>query len=211
MCNLVKTYIDFLYRELGEEVVEQIMSIPPGLKILKNDSANLFDHPHVALWHKFLLDFFDPKLCGKPYAIIMPCSATKPYRVSATHRIVDLSIHRSGIDHFVQVYVLSEPMVLVPRELDIYYPFANYDYPTHELTHRFRERFIDILTYLLPRLKYHSKIIAVLPKHHLSILLESVKRSGEYLNLEIIEYGRKAFQAVKKAAVTMVHYVYNRL
>jgi len=33
----------------------------------------------------------------------------------------------------------------VPRELDIYYPFANYDYPPDELTEKDRGIFIELL------------------------------------------------------------------
>lgn len=202
---MVKTFIDFMYQELDRDTIEYIANIPPGLKVLRNSkNVNLFDHPHIILWHKFLLEYFDPYLCNKHYAIIMPCSSVKPYRISATHRILDSIISRNFAESQVQIYVLSEPMILVPRELDIYYPFANYDYPIDELTPKYREKFINILSLVLPKLKYHRKIVAVLPKHHLSILLESLKRADADLDIEIFEYGRKAFHSIKMAVMTIL-------
>lgn len=206
MCVLVKMYIDFVYQELGKESAEQLLSIPPGLKVLKNCSQNLFEHPHVKLWHRFLLDYFDPRYCGRKYSIILPCSSVKPYRMSATHRIVDSTLSKTGLSKDVQVYVLSEPMIVVPRELDIYYPFANYDYPVKELKPVYRDRFVELLSIIIPKLAYHSKIVAVLPKHHLSILLDSIERSGVNLNVDIIHYGRRAFQSVKLAVTTIHRY-----
>ncbi|MEM1645833.1 MAG: DUF5591 domain-containing protein [Ignisphaera sp.] len=207
MSAIVKMYIDYLYQELGKDLVEQIIEIPPGVKILKNGIKNLFEHPHVVLWHNFLLSYFDPKVCGKPYAIIMPCSSIKPYRLSPTHKILDSLLIKNGVTDYVQVYILSEPMILVPRELDIYYPFANYEYPVQELTPQYREKFIELLSAVLPKLKYHRKIVVVLPKHHLSVFWDSLERVGGESNVIIIEYGRKAFQSVKTAAVTVINYV----
>lgn len=207
LCTIVKMYIDYLYQELGKELADLILSIPPGVKILRNSTQNLFEHPHVVFWHNFLLNHFDPRVCGRPYAIIMPCSSTKPYRVSPTHVIIDSILFKNGVTDYIQVYVLSEPMILVPRELDIYYPFANYDYPVHELTPRYREKFVELLSMILPKLKYHRKIIAVLPKHHLSILLDSLKKVGEEFDLIVIEYGKRAFQSIKIAAITAISYV----
>lgn len=205
---LVKMYIDFLYSELEPDVVEEIMNIPPGLKILRNNTkSNLFDHPHIVLWHKFLLRYFNPEYSSKPYAILMPCTPIKPYRLSATHRIVDSTLYRLRLDHYTQIYVLSEPMVIVPRELDIYYPFANYEYPIYELSEEYRERFVSLLSIILPKLEYHKKIIAVLPKHHKAILLESFKKSKMNTNIEILDYGKKSFSSVRKAVDIVTKYI----
>jgi len=207
MCILVKMYIDYLYQELGRDIADEILSIAPGIRILRNGIENLFNHPHVKLWHKFLLKYFNPEVCGKKYALIMPCSSVKPYRVSATHRIAEAVLHKNGVADDVQWYILSEPMVLVPRDLDIYYPFANYDYPTYELTSTYRRLFVELLSQVLPKLRYHRKIIAVLPKHHKSILQESLSKSTVGLSIIFIDYSKKAFRSVKIAAEMVARYV----
>lgn len=207
MCKFVRTYIDFLYKELNENAVEWLTTIPPGLIVLRNSNVNLFEHPHVVIWHKFLLNYFDPSVCDKRYAIIMPCSSVKPYRLSATHRILDSTIYKNRLGDLIQIYVLSEPMILVPRELDIYYPFANYEYPVEELTPRYREKFIELLSCVLPKLRFYSKTIAVLPKHHLSILVESINRSSLDIDIDIINYGKKAFNSIKLAVLKILMHI----
>ncbi len=195
---LVNLYLNYLYRVLGDDIYRYIMDIPPGKIILKNASSlNLFDHIHIAIWHRFLIDVFNPSLIDKDYALILPCSGIKPYRASATHRLADAIIKKSNLDKYIQIYVLSEPMIIVPRELDIYYPFANYDYPPKELDKVYREKFIEILAKVLPKLSKHRKIVAVLPKHHKSILLESIKRCCHDINLDVVDYGEKAFKSIK--------------
>ena len=207
MCKLVKIYIDYLYNELGEDMANKLLSIPPGIKILRNDVENLFNHPHIKLWHRFLLKYFDPRLCERRYALIMPCSSVKPYRASATHRIAESVLRKNGVYEYVQVYILSEPMILVPRELDIYYPFANYDYPVHELTSTYRQLFVDLLSQVLPKLSYHREIVAVVPRHHESILRESLIKTSAKLDIIFINYGKKAFHSVKLAAEIIARYV----
>jgi len=73
---LVNLYLNYLYNVLGEETYRYIMDIPPGKIILKNTSSlNLFDHLHISIWHRFLIDVFNPNLIDKVYALILPCSS----------------------------------------------------------------------------------------------------------------------------------------
>ena len=202
MSRTVANYIDYLYRELDTKVVEKLMSVPPGTIILRSSvDGELFRHPHVVLWHKFLLEHFTPE--PKPLALILPCTSIKPYRLSPTHRIADSRLARLGLENTVSVYVISEPMVLVPRELDIYYPFANYDYPPKHLDPESREIFVEILSKVLRKLRVHRAIVAVLPQHHRSILLEALTRVDEKIAIDIVPYGRKAFNTISKAVDTL--------
>lgn len=195
---LAPLYLDYIYNTLGAELYKQVMEIPPGEIVLRNTpTLNLFNHPHVVLWHKFLLEIYSAKSIDGDYALILPCSSVKPYRISATHRLADAIIRRKGLDNDVQIYVLSEPMILVPRELDIYYPFANYDYPPRELEKRYRDRFIDILAKILPKLDRYRRIVAVLPKHHRTILLDAIAKCQKCIDLIMISYGKRAFESIK--------------
>ncbi len=198
MRSIVAEYIDFLYSELGAEEAEKLLAIPPGVVLLRNsEKCNLFDHPHVRLWHRFLVEYFEPE--PKPLAMILPCTQVKPYRLSPTHRIAEARLRKLGIAEKVGIYIVSEPMVLVPRELDIYYPFANYDYPPDQLSEPYRARFVEILSAVIPKLARHRHVVAVLPQHHRSILLEALQRSSAKLSIEVCEYGRLAFKSVARA------------
>lgn len=191
-----RLYIDYIYRNVDDPFT--FFNVEPGLVVLRNKEATtLFSHPHIRLWHRFLLEVFDSRVLGKSYALILPCSRVKPYRISRLHNQLEHLLDRYGLDNSIQRYIVSEPMVLVPRELDIYYPFANYDYPPEELTERDREIFIELLASTLPKLKNHRGILAVLPKHHKNILITALKLCNNCVEVEIYDYGRKAFRTIK--------------
>ena len=65
----------------------------------------------------------------KKVAVLLPCSARKPYHTSRSHRRFIEAI-RSG-PHFSLVHeiILTSPLGLVPRELETFYPAAQYDIP----------------------------------------------------------------------------------
>ncbi len=198
MSRIVAEYIDFLYSELGPEEAEKLLAAPPGVVLLRNSkNLNLFDHPHVRLWHRFLIERFEPE--PKPLALILPCTGVKPYRLSPTHCIAAARLRNLGIAEDVSVYIMSEPMILVPQELDIYYPFANYDYPPRELGTRERELFIELLSHVLTKLRRHRFIVATLPRHHASILLDTMNRLGSDPSIMLVPYGRKAFSSIARA------------
>ena len=195
--SIEKLFIDYIHSVLGPEIKE-LMYIKPGEIVLKNNRyCNLFEHKHVVYWHNFLINVFHSKYTSKNYALILPCSSVKPYRVSPIHRMIDKYLSVYGIQDMVQVYILSEPMILVPRELDIYYPFANYDYPPKELDPKYRDKFVDILSIVLEKLKNHKYILAFLPKHHKSILNDALKKCRYCVNIEFFDYGKKAFRQTR--------------
>ena len=194
MSTIELMYINYLYNELGKDEAEKILAIPPGTIVLRNSlHCDLFDHPHVRLWHKFLLNYFSP---FKPHALIMPCTSIKPYRLSPTHKIVITKLNKYQLTEYVAVYILSEPMVLVPQELDIYYPFANYEYPPRELNDSRKSLLIQLLSKILPKLRIHKYIVAILPRHHKYILINALNLIKEKPNILIIDYGRLPFKAV---------------
>jgi len=59
--------------------------------------------------------------------VLLPCSAKKPYSISPSHQkfISALGKHRK----YVHEVMLTSPMGVVPRELELTYPAAHYDTP----------------------------------------------------------------------------------
>jgi len=190
-----KEFIDFLYQALGEDA-NHVLEIPPGVIVLDAErNGELFDHPHVRLWHEFLLKRLE---VNKEWGLILPCTSIKPYRISATHRLAEARLAKYGLTDAVQVYVMSEPMVLVPRELDLYYPFANYNYPPNRLGSRGKKIFIELLHSALLRIvKFHRALVAVLPKHHMEIFMAAAR--GIDADIHFLRYGRLAFKCVSRA------------
>jgi archaeosine synthase len=65
----------------------------------------------------------------KKVLLLIPCSAEKPYFTSRSHRIFEevlLSVPNSCA---VQELIVTSPLGAVPRELEVFYPAAQYDIP----------------------------------------------------------------------------------
>ncbi|OPY26951.1 MAG: Archaeosine synthase [Methanocella sp. PtaU1.Bin125] len=57
--------------------------------------------------------------------LIIPCSARKPYSTSQSHMAIARALGRYR--RYVREVVLTSPMGVVPRELELVYPAAHYD------------------------------------------------------------------------------------
>lgn len=65
----------------------------------------------------------------KRVLLLLPCSARKPYHTSRSHKAFSSAIHTAGHDVLVHEVILTSPLGLVPRELDMFYPANSYDIP----------------------------------------------------------------------------------
>jgi len=195
--------LDFIYI-LSERVGEWVFEVPPGKIMLDASKTNLWRHPHVVLWHEFLFKLWEPT--AKPLALILPCTSVKPYMLSATHRLAESIIKREKLSDQVVKYTLSEPMILVPEEVEVYYPFANYNYPPHLLGDSERELFVKLLSAVLRKIiGVHKRIVAVLPKHHERILRDALRICGAEQSIDVISYGKLAFKSVSHAVKLLKH------
>ncbi|MDL2260736.1 DUF5591 domain-containing protein [Methanimicrococcus sp. OttesenSCG-928-J09] len=61
----------------------------------------------------------------KEILVIFPCSSKKPYSISASHQRFIQSIERNR--KFVNELIITSPMGIIPRELELTYPAAHYD------------------------------------------------------------------------------------
>lgn len=61
--------------------------------------------------------------------LLIPCSARKPYSLSQSHMRFRQAIWASGMADVVHEVVVTSPLGLVPRELELFYPAKDYDIP----------------------------------------------------------------------------------
>lgn len=63
--------------------------------------------------------------------ILIPCSAKKPYSKSRSHRIYEKVINKAlaGFRDLYEIWILTSPLGVVPRELETVYPARVYDIP----------------------------------------------------------------------------------
>jgi len=204
--SVVEAYIEFLYRNLDEDEIEEVFNIPPGKIVLRGSPEELFNHRHVALWHRFLVSELPNYL--EKVVLILPCSRTKPYSLSPTYRIALATLRREGALGKISILALSEPMVLVPLELDAYYPFANYELPPTALSDRDREYMAQIISRVLTASKNKvRRVVAALPKLHEKVMRMAAR--GTSVSIDIVPYGRRAFESVAKAATLAAHLAKN--
>lgn len=65
----------------------------------------------------------------KRVLLLLPCSAKKPYHTSRTHKAFASAIHTASHDTLVHEVIVTSPLGIVPRELDVLYPANSYDIP----------------------------------------------------------------------------------
>lgn len=98
-----------------------------GPRFYCNSKASLF-RPDVWRFRRRVMERWEPAP-HKKVLLLIPCSAKKPYFTSKSHRAFEevlLSIPNSCT---VQELIVTSPLGLVPRELELFYPAAQYDIP----------------------------------------------------------------------------------
>ncbi|MDC3326172.1 DUF5591 domain-containing protein [Euryarchaeota archaeon] len=92
---------------------------------LRCHSYSSRDDPLIQDWRKRVAGEHTPPIHQSKVLLLLPCSATKPYRLSSSHKRFSRSITSNAI-HEVMV---TAPLGLVPRELEDIWPAGNYDIP----------------------------------------------------------------------------------
>ncbi|HZY70882.1 MAG TPA: DUF5591 domain-containing protein [Thermoplasmata archaeon] len=97
---------------------------------------------------------------SKKVLLVVPCSRTKPYRNSRTHRAIARAWEGLAAPHRIHVVSVTSPLGLVPRELEDVYPARHYDIPvTHTWAQEERERVVGLLRHLLDRGRYDRVVV----------------------------------------------------
>jgi len=92
--------------------------------------------------------------------VLLPCSSTKPYALSKTHRILFSALDRVRNRGVVHEVVLTSPLGVVPRELENLYPANAYDLPVTGHWDEDEKLMIrETLEALLERSRYDSIVV----------------------------------------------------
>jgi len=135
--------------------------------------------------------FFEKSLKWVPrndVAVFIPCSAWKPYPYSQSHKYGYLKALRPALEK-IDLFVVSEPMGIVPYCYSDEYPVDRYDYDPNRffigklrkpLVRKALEIFTDRLAMWIK--KYHNKYkkrILILPKSwHLKVFKKALRKLG---------------------------------
>ena len=138
---------------------------------LKAASGESLKRPEVVRFGERVVDRFIPTRTD--VAVLLPCSAKKPYSKSQSHRKFQGAIRNRGHE-----LILTSPLGLVPRELEAVYPAAHYDVPVSGYWDR-EERFI-IASTIARYLERHgyARVVAHLEGGGVEIAREAAETAG---------------------------------
>jgi archaeosine synthase len=91
-------------------------------------SKESLSRPDIVRWRKRLEGRYR-KPDGASVLVLIPCSAKKPYSTSQSHKRFQQAIWQSGRADTVHEVIVTSPIGLVPRELELFYPAKDYDIP----------------------------------------------------------------------------------
>jgi archaeosine synthase len=84
--------------------------------------------PDVLRFRRRIMERYEKPQSAK-ILVLLPCSAKKPYSLSRSHSFFRKAIKDSGVQHLVHEVMITSPMGIVPRELELFFPAQNYDIP----------------------------------------------------------------------------------
>ena len=85
-------------------------------------TGEVLQRPEVTRFSERVVSRYRPPAAD--VAVLLPCSARKPYSLSQSHRKF-----RQAIAGRASELIVTSPLGLVPRELELVYPAAHYDVP----------------------------------------------------------------------------------
>ena len=136
----------------GPSSLDRIVN--PGRRFRCHAPAT-FDDRLVMDWVAFVQTTYVPPSDRSRVAVLLPCSARKPYRFSKSHRRFREAIG----DRPVLELMVTSPLGIVPRELEDLWPAGHYDVPvTGDWSADELNRIHDLVSDLTTRLGFQSVI-----------------------------------------------------
>lgn len=99
---------------------------PRRTSYIKANSLESLRRPDLLRYRKYVSEEY-MKPDHKKIALLIPCSARKPYSTSKSHKLILEAL--SGLRSTVHEIIVTSPVGLVPRELEMTYPAKSYNIP----------------------------------------------------------------------------------
>ena len=117
-------------------------------------SKESLSRPDILRWQDRLRERYRrPE--GASVLLLIPCSAKKPYSLSQSHMRFRDALFSSGRAQMVHEVVVTSPLGLVPRELEMFYPAQDYDIPVTGHWDRDEQRLVqDMVSWLTETQRY---------------------------------------------------------
>lgn len=117
-------------------------------------SKESLTRPDIVRWRNRLRERYRrPE--GASILLLIPCSAKKPYSLSHSHMRFREAIWNSGRALMVHEVIVTSPLGLVPRELELFYPAKDYDIPvTGHWDHDEKKMAEEMVSWLVATQRY---------------------------------------------------------
>ncbi|HXZ24435.1 MAG TPA: DUF5591 domain-containing protein, partial [Methanomassiliicoccales archaeon] len=113
--------------DLEEQVLQERFTAVVGPRFYANSKQSL-SRPDIVRYRERIKQRFRPAP-HKKILLLIPCSAKKPYFTSKSHRVFRSALMSVPNHEVVQELIVTSPLGVVPRELELFYPAAQYDIP----------------------------------------------------------------------------------
>ena len=169
---LLTTHLRFLDRQHYEYLEERtaIRSSTPLLATTKD----ALQRPEIRRFQDRLL-----KRYRKPHStrilLLLPCSARKPYFRSQSHRLFKQCLYQLKNPGMVHEVILTSPLGVVPRELELVYPACCYDIPVTGVWDQDEQQMIRTLLSSYLQHNSYDHVIMHLPFSMQSFLRDILK------------------------------------
>ncbi len=128
----VKTspHLTSILRKLDENYNDFLEEKAPLIEsnILNATSIESLNRPEIKRFQKRVIDRYKKPKKAK-ILLLLPCSAKKPYSFSKSHSFFRRATQSTNNPEIIHEIIITSPMGLVPRELELIYPASNYDIP----------------------------------------------------------------------------------
>jgi archaeosine synthase len=162
--------LDMNYYEFLEEQTPVVSN-----KTIFATCSESFNRSEIKRFQERVLNRYCKPDCTK-ILLLLPCSAKKPYSFSKTHKFFRRKILETSNPDVIHELIITSPLGLVPRELELVYPAANYDIPVTGVWNEDEKKMIKtLLTEYLSKNKY-EKIIVHLPEEITSFIKDVIKK-----------------------------------
>ncbi len=121
-------------------------------------SGEALTRPEIKRFQKRIIDRYKKPNSAK-ILLLLPCSAKKPYSFSKSHKLFREKIFTTKNPLIVHELIITSPIGIVPRDLELVYPPCSYDIPVTGIWDEQEKKMIlDILSRYLKQNKYEITI-----------------------------------------------------
>jgi archaeosine synthase len=139
-----------------------------------------YARPEMERYRRTFLERYLPPP-SKRILILIPCSYTKPYSSSPTHRAFARAYGSTRSPQVVHAVSVTSPLGVVPRELENFYPARNYDIPVTGKWNDDEKRWVtDGVNHLIQK-GHYERVVVHLPEDEFAWLKQLLPPSENTL------------------------------